>query len=605
MSTLTAGFLEGPNGKLHVSIFCAKNNHYPRRWVIHVPAFAEEMNKCRPMVSRQARRLVDEGVVVVVPDLTGTGDSEGEFNVATWEAWKNDLKYLLAWAQDQGANDVTLWGMRLGCLLASEVARDQGRGLVTGLLFWQPVHSGKQHMTQFLRLRMAAALMKGDSETVAQLRERLLQGQSIEIAGYLLGPDLFGQIDNTVMADLALPQGLNVEILEVVSSESKGLLPVTQNLVERWQALGLNCSATTVQGDPFWMTQEIAFAPSLIEETAGRLPRSDVGPNRDSPATGKSGSSPGLDMGLISGRVNEESIVFPCEEAELAGILHRPEQSSKTGVLVVVGGPQYRVGSHRQFVQLARYLCDQGIPVFRFDYRGMGDSSGELLGFQSVDTDIHCAIDAFQHHYTAVTDIVIWGLCDAATAAISYAPGDYRVKGLVLVNPWVYSKQGAAKAYLKHYYLARLFSGAFWKKVLRGEFNPLQSASSALEIAGSALDAVPDDPLGENQNLQPASSPIEESGDLPTQFTHNLQNFSGEVLLVLSGNDLTAAEFKDVVKSNRKLRKLLDSSVVRMEVLQGADHTFSTADWRIKVEQISVDWLGSLPSSDRSAIRRA
>jgi exosortase A-associated hydrolase 2 len=445
MSTLTSGFLDGPNGKLHVSIFCAKNSHFPRRWVIHVPAFAEEMNKCRPMVSRQARRLVDQGVAVVVPDLSGTGDSEGEFSVATWQAWKNDLKYLLAWAQEQGAHDVTLWGLRLGCLLASEVVKDQGRGLVTGLLFWQPVHSGKQHLTQFLRLRMAAALMKGDSETVAQIRERLLQGQSVEVAGYLLGPDLFDQIESSVMADLTLPQGMSVEILEVVSNESKTVLPVTRNLISSWQALGLDCSAITVQGDPFWMTQEIAFAPSLIEETSGRLLRSDTDPDRDGPASAKSASSPRLDLGLISGRENEKSIVFPCEQEELAGILHRPEQGSKVGVLIVVGGPQYRVGSHRQFVQLARFLCAQGVPVFRFDYRGMGDSSGDLLGFQGIDVDIRCAIDTFQYHCNAVTDIVIWGLCDAATAAISYAPRDARVKGLVLVNPWVYSKQGAAR----------------------------------------------------------------------------------------------------------------------------------------------------------------
>jgi exosortase A-associated hydrolase 1 len=216
------------------------------------------------------------------------------------------------------------------------------------------------------------------------------------------------------------------------------------------------------------------------------------------------------------------------------------------------------------------------------------------VGFQAIDTDIRCAIDAFQQHCTAVTDIVIWGLCDAATAALSYAPGDTRVKGLVLVNPWVYSKQGAAKAYFKHYYMERFFSRAFWKKVLRGEFNPMKSATSALEMAGSALDRVPDNRPDQSQNLQPASSPVERSGDLPAQFTLNLQKYTGKALLVLSGSDLTAAEFTDVVNSNRKLRKLLDGSAVTMEVLQGADHTFSAAQWRLKAERISVDWLGSL-----------
>ena len=44
-----------------------------------------------------------------------------------------------------------------------------------------------------------------------------------------------------------------------------------------------------------------------------------------------------------------------------------------TAVLVVVGGPQVRAGSHRHFVQLARHLATHGHAVMRFDVRGMGD----------------------------------------------------------------------------------------------------------------------------------------------------------------------------------------------------------------------------------------
>jgi alpha/beta superfamily hydrolase len=55
-------------------------------------------------------------------------------------------------------------------------------------------------------------------------------------------------------------------------------------------------------------------------------------------------------------------------------------------VLVIVGGPQYRAGSHRQFTLLARSLAEQGFAVLRFDYRGMGDSTGAMRDQQSTMT---------------------------------------------------------------------------------------------------------------------------------------------------------------------------------------------------------------------------
>jgi exosortase A-associated hydrolase 1/exosortase A-associated hydrolase 2 len=593
LSTIKTGFLEGPNGKLHVSIFVPAQAVPLRGCVIHVPAFAEEMNKCRPMVSRQARRLAESGVVVVVPDLFGTGDSEGEFGAASWNVWKRDLMYIIEWLCARGAENVMLWGVRLGCLLAVDVAEDASDS-VTALLFWQPVHNGQQHITQFLRLRMAASMMKGNSENVAQLREKLLQGESIEVAGYLLSPRLFREIQEVTMAGFKMPSGLGIEILEVVGEAGKGLLPVTRKQFEQWQSLGFACTAATVPGDPFWMTQEIAFAPSLVDATAGSVGRLSATEEKVEGAINMQlGGLLSLNVNANAEQAGEESMVFPCETQDLVGLLHRPEVASKIGIVIVVGGPQYRVGSHRQFVQLARYLCDKGIPVFRFDYRGMGDSSGDHLGFEGVDTDIRCAIDNFQRKCPSVTDIVIWGLCDAATAAVFYAPGDARVKGLVLVNPWVYSVQGAAKAYLKHYYWGRLFSKAFWEKVLRGEFNPVASATSAVHMVENALDKGSELTTTDSQDALTSSADAVPGG-LVVRFTKHLGQFSGKALVILSGNDLTAAEFMDAVGSNRKLRKLMKGSDVRREILRDADHTFSKREWSTEVELITATIIGDL-----------
>ena len=94
----------------------------------------------------------------------------------------------------------------------------------------------------------------------------------------------------------------------------------------------------------------------------------------------------------------ETPLLFQCDGKQLLGMLHLPQQPVRTGVVMVVGGPQYRVGSHRQFLLLSRFLAQHGVAVFRFDYRGMGDSEGEISSFEAVDDDLKAAIDTFLAH---------------------------------------------------------------------------------------------------------------------------------------------------------------------------------------------------------------
>ena len=65
--------------------------------VVHVPAFAEEMNKSRRMASLQARALAAQGWHVLQLDLLGTGDSEGDFGDATWADWMDDVAEARRW----------------------------------------------------------------------------------------------------------------------------------------------------------------------------------------------------------------------------------------------------------------------------------------------------------------------------------------------------------------------------------------------------------------------------------------------------------------------------------------------------------------------------
>lgn len=279
----------------------------------------------------------------------------------------------------------------------------------------------------------------------------------------------------------------------------------------------------------------------------------------------------------------EQALRFHCQQAWLYGILHLPQQPISRGVLIVVGGPQYRVGSHRQFVLLARYLAERGIPVMRFDYRGMGDSDGAIQTFEHIAADLRCATDIFFEHCSALEEVIIWGLCDAASAALFYAHQDQRISGLILLNPWVRTEQGIAKAYLKHYYLKRLFSKEFWGKLISGKFNPLASIRSLYTFGKNSLQRAKPTSV-EDQ----ASSTCDLTASLPERMRTGLKSFQGRVLIIISGKDLTAHEFMDLIHTSTDWQKTLKEKEVVFFHIQQADHTFSTREWRNQVAEQTV-----------------
>lgn len=286
---------------------------------------------------------------------------------------------------------------------------------------------------------------------------------------------------------------------------------------------------------------------------------------------------------------NDRAITFCCHDAWLYGILSVPEHAASRGVLILVGGPQYRVGSHRQFTLLARHLATHGVPVMRFDYRGMGDSDGSPRTFEEVTDDLSHAIDRFFKETSSLTELVIWGLCDAASAALFYAHKDVRVTGLVLLNPWVRTDAGVAKTYLKHYYLARIFAPDFWQKIREGKFDYAAAVRSVSQLVGKVV-------ATRKKMANPSSADHESTfniAPLPDRMLDGLSRFKGKVLLILSGNDLTAQEFSDLLKSSRKWQRILESVQIQRRDLPDANHTFSRKEWRDQVATWTREWLAS------------
>ena len=263
-------FLEGSSGKLF-SIFYPPPSSVPApQVVVHAPAFAEEMNKSRRMVSLQAAELARRGIGVLVFDLFGTGDSEGDFGEASWDRWLDDLGTACRWAENQTVARISLWGLRMGALLAMDFAVRQDR-LFEKLLLWHPVLNGNNLVMQFLRLRVASALFTGQQdsapETTSTLRERLLAGQSAEVAGYELGPDLVNPLMKLRLAQFDPTRFKSIQVSELVSEAGKPGSAANREWISATRNQGLSVDFETVSGPFFWSTQEIALAPALLERT--------------------------------------------------------------------------------------------------------------------------------------------------------------------------------------------------------------------------------------------------------------------------------------------------------------------------------------------------
>lgn len=240
--------------------------------VVYVHPFAEEMNKSRRMAALQARALRAAGFAVLQIDLYGCGDSAGHFRDAAWQIWLDDVIAATDWLRRRTGVAPALWGLRAGCLLVVDVARHLSP--VPNLLLWQPVVSGRQHLQQFLRLRIANQAVGSASEHrvgTKELRAQLASGETLEIAGYGLSPALAQGLDK---AELAPPDSTTrVAWLEVSAAEPAEPSPAGRLGMQAWRSVGHDVAEYAVVGPPFWHTQEIAECTALLDTTRAAVMR--------------------------------------------------------------------------------------------------------------------------------------------------------------------------------------------------------------------------------------------------------------------------------------------------------------------------------------------
>ncbi len=279
-------------------------------------------------------------------------------------------------------------------------------------------------------------------------------------------------------------------------------------------------------------------------------------------------------------RYQEQGVVFNCGDNRLIGVATIPQVVPEVGVLILVGGPQYRVGSHRQFTLLARSMAEAGIPSLRFDYTGMGDSEGDKCEFDKTQADIAAAIEALLATVPGVRRVILWGLCDAASSAMMFAYRHAQVTGMILLNPWVHTGEYSPEVKLAHYYRPSLSKMDQWRRLLFGDIKLIPAFK---ELSRNTLALLGGRSLGGTGQAMRRS--------FVRDMLEGLQRFPYEVLIVLSQADLTAREFSTLIANQSEWKATTLKPTITINSVHEADHTFSQKPWQEAVSQLTIDWV--------------
>jgi pimeloyl-ACP methyl ester carboxylesterase len=278
----------------------------PRGAILCVQPFADEANLSRRVLVAQARRLAVQGWTTLLIDLYGTCDSAGRSDEANLAAWRSDLLRASHLVRARAGGHFVLWGLRLGALLACDVAiaLDQ---ITSAMVFWQPSPTGKHALDALLRLGRVGGLARGASgaaaasaATVGVMAESPAPGAGVDVTarspapgtqagamadspapvvnlgGYQFASQLITDLSELQLQPVALGEGgracpvLMLGLQRVAGSDTPPPR-LLSTLADRWIAEGYPAMLQVAQSEPFWSAMEPSTPVAAFEATEAFL----------------------------------------------------------------------------------------------------------------------------------------------------------------------------------------------------------------------------------------------------------------------------------------------------------------------------------------------
>ena len=287
----------------------------------------------------------------------------------------------------------------------------------------------------------------------------------------------------------------------------------------------------------------------------------------------------------------ETPVFIQAGQETLSGVVGTPARDPKgLGVIVLAGGWRgTSAGRNRVLVRLCRRLLASGFHTMRFDYAGMGESTGaqkRTLADPSVE-DLTAAAMWFQAH--GPSHVVLAGFCYGGWTALFGAPRIQTLDGMALlavpVNVDGPSELALAsdrvrfsrlvRQALRPWFLKRMFSAdrrRLYRRYLEGKWQ----ASRRRRV--SARDAE-----SQGRETEPRSRFVELLGSLVERGV--------PVLLLYGKEDFMYGEFQQA-RSGR-LGEMLDrgGSGIEVSTVPGYLHPLAELDVQESLIDVVADWV--------------
>jgi pimeloyl-ACP methyl ester carboxylesterase len=533
-----------------------------------------------------ATRLASAGFDVLRFDYQGTGDSSGRSDEPDRiRAWVDSIGA----AVDElraiaGVSSIDLFGVRLGATLAALAACE--RRDILGLVLWAPAVSGRAYVREYRALQMLR-LGNAAPAPVGQDVGDLLEPALRELSAV----SLLSLRERFVDRALVLPRD--------------DLPTAEKQLAMHLQGCGVETELRTEPGYARMMDHpETAVVPSTtLDAVVAWLSR----PARVTPREPVDGV-PSARLAAWSHAprcaVREEALSFG-DGHRLFGILAESEewQGRRTAVVFLNAGANHRVGPNRLYVTLARDLAARGYPAFRFDAGGLGDggpspgmTENRIYSKDSV-ADVRAAM-TFLTGIRPVERFVLVGICSGGFLAFHTSAEDARVAGQIVINPQTFEwKQGdpielsIRRSYKStRYYLRAMWRPSVWTLALRGELD-VRGVMGAVRRRSASRVAV------RLRGLMARWRGLPEPRNEVERTLRAVSERGVRSLLVFSANDGGLDMIEQHLGSGAS--SMDGQANFRLEVVDGADHTFTQKDAQDRLRTLIMRFVAALSPSPR------